>query len=138
MTGLGLGPDHELGGPGYVCPWRCVGPRRGVQAMTDCSGHQLMPGRVELDLVDPVATGVVSTQYWLVDVRQPGLLLRVWRTSENAKLMQLALGPPGALAPERAEQRRIVGHVISSEWRYLVQYLMRGVPPVLRHCHRRA
>jgi hypothetical protein len=48
------------------------------------------------------------------------------------------LGPFAALAADRREQRWIVSHVIASQWRYLVQYLVRGVPPGLRHCRCRA
>ena len=46
-----------------------VAPGRGVQAVRDPDPHQLVPGGVELDLVDPVAEAVVGAELRRVLVR---------------------------------------------------------------------
>ena len=56
VTGKARGPGHVRAGP-RIAPWRSV------QAMPDRDGHQLVPGRVELHLIDAVAKAVVAPQH---------------------------------------------------------------------------
>ncbi len=99
VAGLGLGPDEELGRPGHVRAGPLVGPGRGVQAVPDRGGHQLVPGRMEVDLVDPVAARVVGAQHRLVHVGQPGLLLGAGRAGQQPSSCSSARAQP---APSRS------------------------------------
>ena len=61
-------PCRHLGGANDVRAWPVVSPRRGVQAVPNRRLHQLVVGRVVLDLVDPVPVAVVGVQDRLVAV----------------------------------------------------------------------
>ena len=84
-----------------------------MQAVADRDGHQLVPGRVEVDLVDPVAPCVVRAQHWPVDVRQPGMLLGAGGAGQPSELVQLAGDPVAALPAHGREQRVVVGDVVA-------------------------
>jgi hypothetical protein len=61
------GAARDMGaGPGFV-------PGQGVQFVRHAEGHELVPGRVELDLVDPVAEAVVALEHGQVSVGQVAL-----------------------------------------------------------------
>jgi hypothetical protein len=47
-----------------------------------------MPGRVELDLVDPVAVAVVGVQNGRMDVGEPRVLLRFARRDQRGQVGQ--------------------------------------------------
>jgi hypothetical protein len=79
-------------------PWLAPGER--VEAVLDARPHERMPGRVELDLVDPVAEAVVGPQprRMLVRLARPLERLAGEELSERRRLLG---GPAGALALER-------------------------------------
>ena len=54
------GPDAHLGRAHHMGAGTVVGPRGGVQSVGDGRAHQLVIGRVVLDLVDAVAVAVVG------------------------------------------------------------------------------
>src|SRR4029079_6588857 len=62
MAALDLGPDVESRRASRVGagPWLAPGER--VEAVTDSDLHQLVPGRMELDLVDPLTEAIVRAQ----------------------------------------------------------------------------
>jgi hypothetical protein len=76
VAGLGR-PHRGLGGADDVRARAVVGPRRGVQAVADRDRHQLVVGRVVLDLVDAVAVAVVGAQDRLVAVGELAPALRL-------------------------------------------------------------
>ena len=61
-----------------------LAPGQRVQAVGDVHRHQLVPGRVELDLVDPVAEAVVGAELRRVLVRQPAELDRLGAAGDLA------------------------------------------------------
>ena len=61
-----------------------VGPRRGVQAVTDRDRHEFVVGGVVFDLVDAVAVAVVGAQDRLVAVGQLAPALRLRGCPESA------------------------------------------------------
>ena len=86
------------------------GSRQGerVQAVADADPHQLVPGGVELDLVDAVAEAVVGAQLGRVLVRleaPSGSRLGAPQIAPSSA--GLVLGPVGALAPQRLGQRPV-------------------------------
>ncbi len=83
-----------------------------MQPVADRDCQQLVPGRVEVDLVDPVATRIVAAQHRLIDVGQPGLLLRPGGPGQPTELVQLVGDPAAALAVHRRQQGRIVSDVV--------------------------
>ena len=101
MPGFSLRPDHELGRAGDVSAGPGVGPRGCMQSVADGGRHQLMPGGVEINLIDAVATGVMRAQHRLRGVRQPGVLLGDGGPGQPAELVQFRLGEAAAFAGQR-------------------------------------
>ncbi len=62
MSGFHLGLHDESCGPGDVCTWLVALPRGGMQPPTHGLGHEFVPSRVKIHLVDPMAVPVVATQ----------------------------------------------------------------------------
>jgi hypothetical protein len=85
-----------------------------MQAAADGSAHQLVPGRVEVHLVDPVAEGVVRPQDGRVHIRQPGQLLRGCGARQQAQLVQLSGYPAGALTLDSGQQGLVSRYVMAS------------------------
>ena len=92
-AGLGLGEAHEGGRAGDVGSRLRLAPGQRMGAVGDVHLHQLVPRRVELDLVDPVAEAVVGAELGRVLVRHPAELDR--------------RRPPGDLAdgPDRVDRK---------------------------------
>ena len=82
--GLGLGEAHEGGAAGDVGAGPRVAPGGAVQLVFHRGPEQLVPGGVELDLVDAVAVAVVGLQLRPVLVGEPSQLLRLGRAGELA------------------------------------------------------
>ena len=138
---LGLHQQHELGGAGDVGAGPGLAPGRGVQAVADADPHQLVPGGVELDLVDAVAVAVVGAQLGLVLVGLGAPADRLPRAADRAQLARFALGPLGALAPQRLDQRPVgVEGVVVLQRRGLVEDLVgarwRSTVAIVRLCAR--
>src|SRR3954468_5584530 len=70
--------------------------------------HQLVVGRVELDLVDAVAVAVVGLQARRVLVGEPAPLLDLGGAPDAADLAAALLGPARALAVQRLTSGRLV------------------------------
>ncbi len=68
-----LVPHHEAGGPGDVGSVG-AGPGQGVHAVFDRRAQQVVPGRVEVHHVDPVAEAIVGDQPRFVALGPPGVL----------------------------------------------------------------
>lgn len=125
---LDLGPPEVAHRPPDVGVRIAVGrgpPRDAGQAVLDRGAHQLVPGRVELHLVDPVAVAVVGAQPGRVLVRQPPPLLGLLAAGQPAEVCErVQRGPVGV--PEAGlgeggvpgdgvvpDQRRdLVGHLV--------------------------
>ena len=127
VPGLGLAPHVELRRAGHVRARLAGRPRGRVQAVRDRHRHQGVPGRMVVDLVDPVAVPVVRPEPGDVLVGEPGLLLGLLGASQGAELVQLGKHGAGLLAVQRLEQPRVLRHVVPGERRDLVEHLMRNV-----------
>ena len=77
MPALGLAHQHEQRGARDVRARARLAPGQGVQPVRDGDVQQLVPGGVELDLVDAVAVAVVRAQHRRVLVRLPAPLERL-------------------------------------------------------------
>ena len=87
-------------------PARGRRPRERVQPVPDGDPHQLVPRRMELDLVDPLAEAVVRPQLRRMLVREPPPLERL--AVEQRPERRTALGRPArAFALERLDERSI-------------------------------
>ena len=119
MTGLGR-PHRRLRGADDVRAGPVVGPRRRVQAVADGDAHQLVVGRVVLDLVDAVAGAVVCAQDRTMAIGELAPPLRLLRAGQRAELGDLVEAPLPALADQRLDQHRRGGGVVILERRSLV------------------
>ena len=88
-------------------PGSRLAPGQRVQAVRDPERHQLVPRRVELDLVDPVAEAVVGAQPRRVLVRLRPQPDRVRAPADRAELAGSLRGPVAALAPQRLDQHPV-------------------------------
>ena len=105
-----------------------IGPRKGVDAEPDAGAHQLVPGGVELDLVDAVSEAVMGNERGLVLVRLAAPFTGLRGAGERADLRDPVLGPVAALAPKRLDENAVrLEDVVVLERRGLVQNLVGGV-----------
>ena len=100
-AGLDLGQEHRAGRSRHVGAWAGLQPGVGVDGVGDADLHHLVPRRVELDLVDPVAEAVVGSERGLVDVREAAQLDHVRAPALRAKPAQ-PLGRPVGPLPRRS------------------------------------
>ena len=96
--GLGLHRGHVQGRARGVGAGLLARPRQRVQLVLHAHLHQLVPGGVELDLVDAVAVAVEGAQHRLVLVGQAAPLLLGLAADEAAELGGALAYPAGALA----------------------------------------
>ncbi len=95
-------------------------------SLLDAHLHQLVPGRVELDLVDAVAVAVERVQDGLVLVRQAAPLLLRLTADEAAERGGALAHPAGPLALGRLDEREVAReHVDALERRHLVEHRVR-------------
>ena len=80
-------------------------PRQRVHARLDPEPQQRVPGRVELDLVDPLAVPVVRAQHRRVLVREPPPLERL-AAERLARTRRAGLPGRAALAAHALDERR--------------------------------
>src|SRR5258708_2753926 len=73
----------------------------------DRAAQQVVPGRVELDLVDPVSEPVVGPQDREVALGAAGVLARLDAAGEGPRLTRALDAPLAALALERLAQRHV-------------------------------
>ena len=101
-------------------------PRQRVQVEPLPGLHELVPRRMELDLVHALPEPVVRPQHRRVLVRQAAPLLRL-AAPERAGLDGAIRSPAAALALQRLDQRRVVQEQVAvRQRRYLVEDLVGG------------
>lgn len=96
-----------------------------MQPVGHCDGHQLVPGRVELDLVDPVSVSVMAAQDRGVLIRQPPPLASGVRTGQRAEGNESRIVAIPAEGRKRLSQGWIVGKDVVAQGRGLVGHLVR-------------
>ena len=118
MAAFDLGPDIERSRACRVRAGTRLAPRERVHAGLDAPAEQLVPGGVELHLVDPVAVAVVGAQLGrvLVGLARPGLDLGV--APQHAEGRDPVPRPLGALPLQRLHQRPVglEGVVADQRW----------------------
>src|SRR5438034_4841639 len=121
MAALDLRPDVEGRGPGRVRSWPRLAPRQGVEPVTDRDLHQLMPGGVELDLVEALAETVVTPQMRGMRVRLVSPVDRALSAREPAEIVNEVVRPGAAFALQRLAQDGVgLEEVVVDEGRRLV------------------
>ena len=124
VAGLGVRPGQEPGRAAQVRVGIAVGlplPRRRGQPVADRALHQPVPGRVELDLVDPVAVAVVRRQLGVVLVGEPALLAGLGGAGLGAQRQQPLEHLGRAVAHDGLAQREVGGDdVVADQRRHLV------------------
>ena len=116
--------------PRATCAPGCRrGPRQRVRAVADRQRHQLVPRRMELDLVDAVAEAVVAPELGQVAVGVARQLARRCALATVAPASaQQPVRPSDLLAPGDLDQQAVAGEgVVADERRRLVHHLVRGV-----------
>jgi hypothetical protein len=122
MAALHLGPDIERRGPCGMSAGPGVPPWQRMQAIADRHLHELLVGRVELDLVNAVAEPVVSPELWRVGVGLETPADGFFSAGEPTQLVQVRESPGRALSLERLAQRPVREEkVVVDERRRLVQ-----------------
>jgi hypothetical protein len=92
-----------------------------VEPVPDAEREELVPGGVELDLVDPLAEPVVRTKDRRMLVRETPELERLAAAEPAERRAPLLLAGP-SLAPVRLDERRVLGEqVVALERRRLVR-----------------
>ena len=126
MTLLALRIEEHQCGARDVRARALLLPRQAVDSVRHRDAHQLVPRRMELDLVDAVAVTIVRPQprSVLVGLGSPGL--RRARPGELPQLEELRGGPGGALALDRLPQREVGGEQVHLQRGRLVQHLVRS------------
>lgn len=88
-----------------------------------------VPGRMEINLVDPVAIAVVSSEFRRVAVGKKTPLVNFGRGDPPPKLLDLVDGPSGVVALQCVDQGRLrCGQVVLVERGGLIQDLVGGDP----------
>ena len=96
-----------------------------MQLLLDREAEKLVPGGVELDLVDPVAEAVVGAQLRRVLVRRRPKGEDPLRSGQRPDGRDPLLCPVGPLAPHRLPQRLVsLEDVVVDQRRWLVEDLV--------------
>src|SRR3954464_9007807 len=96
-----------------------------MKAVGRCHGHQLMPGGVELDLVDAMAIAVMRAQDGRVRVGRNAPLQRLGAAGPAAEVGQTLLVGGGAVPAYTLDERGIGGeHVVVDKRWWLVEHLV--------------
>ena len=113
VAGLDLRPHDEAGGAAHVgAAAGGAGPRLGGEAVADGHLEQAVAGRVELDLVDPVAGGSwvrstgVTRSAWSAHCRTSGVPASAPRSSSAAAPCRVAGATQRSTASARAGRKR--------------------------------
>ena len=118
---LGVRPGQEAGRAAQVRVGVAVGlplPGGRSQPVADRALHEPVPGRVELDLVDPVAVAVVRRQLRVVLVGQPALLARLRAAGLGAQREQPFEHLGGAVADHGLAEREVRGDDVVARQRW--------------------
>ena len=104
--------------------------------MLDRLAQQLVPGGVELDLVDAVAVAIVGAELRRVLVGEGTEALGALAAGIGADRGDALLGPVGALAAHRLDQRPVcLEEVVVDQRRWLVGHLVVAGSRSLCGCH---
>jgi hypothetical protein len=123
---LDLRPAQIPDRAAHVRVWVRVAPRSAGQAVLDGGAHQVVPVRVELHLVDPVAVPVVGAQPGRVLVGDAAPLLCLLATGQPAEVGQGLQRRGVGVADARLGQHRVTGDgVVPDQRRGLVGDLVR-------------
>jgi len=112
-------------------------PRQGVQAVGDVDVHELVPGGVELDLVDAVAEAVVGAQLRRVLVGEPAELDRLAAARDRPDRADRVHGEVAALPRDRLDEGPVrLEDVVVLERGRLIRDLVRCLRGARRgDCH---
>ena len=100
---------------------RDVAARGRVERVPDAEPEELVPGGVELDLVDPLAEAVMRAEDRRMLVREPPELERLAAAEPPERRALLVVGVP-SFAPKRLDERPVLGeHVVALERRRLIR-----------------
>ena len=92
-----------------------------MEPVSDAEPEELVPGRVELDLVDSLTEAVMGAEDRRVLVREPPELERLAAAEPPERRALLVVGGP-SFAPKRLDERSVLGeHVVALERRRLVR-----------------
>jgi len=110
-----------------------------VDCVRDRKAHQLVPRRVEIDLVDAVSETIVSAQARRVLVRLETERQHLLRRRGPRKSADLVSGPGSALAPQRLFEHLVARQrIVVLQRRRLVQHAVTRhgatVPRVTKPC----
>ena len=121
VPGLDLGHEHEQRGARDMSALALLRPRERVEAMREREAHELVPRRMKLDRVDPLAVAVVGAELRRVLVREPPPLERL-AGEDPAEGRALLRGPARPLPLERLDERTVAPEeVVPRERRRLVR-----------------
>ena len=95
-----------------------------MQPVADRRRHELMPGRVELHLIDPVPVPVVSAKHGGVHIGLPGQLGCLGRAGQATKFMQFGQHRLAVLGLDGSQQNLIGRYVVPGKRWYLVADFM--------------
>jgi hypothetical protein len=113
--------EHERGS----CDVRAalgLGPGEVVEAILDGMLHQLMPGGVEVHLVDAMAEAVVGAEDWRILVGLEAGADQRLGAQQLSEFFEARPGPGGSFAIEGAGQSRVGGEeIVILESRGLIQ-----------------
>ena len=104
---LHLAEQHERRRARDVRARPLVHPRQRVDLRLEPEREQRVPGRMKLDLVDPLAVAVVRPQHGRVLVREPAPVERLPAERLSPRDEPL-LVRPAALAPQRLDERPVL------------------------------
>ena len=105
-----------------------VAPGKRVDLALDRLAQAPVPGRIEFDLVDPVAVAVVRAQDRLVALGPLGVGQRLGGAGQLAGIAQAVHAPAAALALDRFAQRQVrLEHVVGHQRRRLILDVVSGL-----------
>ena len=102
-------------------------PGQRMESVTDRQVEELVPGRMELDLVDPVAVSVVSSKFGGVAIGEEAPLVHLRGCHPSPEFSDRVHGPAAAVPLEGVDQGRFRSrNVVAIERGRLVQDLVGG------------
>jgi hypothetical protein len=123
---LGVLPSQAPGGPSHVRSGSRIDPGSTGAALGDRDAHQVVPGRVELDLVDAVAVPVDDLEFGLEVVGVFGPTLSLFTSRELTQAPYVGLSPAGALAVQPLNQGNIGRRIVRCvRWRLVSDIVSR-------------
>jgi hypothetical protein len=98
-----------------------------MEAVTNRKVEKLVPGRMELDVVGPVAVTIMTTEFGGVAIGEEAPLIDVGRSDPSTEFHDQVDGPTGVVALECVDKGRLRGgQVVLVERGRLIQDLVGG------------